>query len=212
MMRTENCEVDITAEDIQLLVQVGISKAYIHKALPEHLEGLADTLLGTLRPTGRGLSDTEIAVLRRGGARGLDDSTDDRRCLRESLDALIKECRAFVTEARDTTDAASLLGLSKESIVSKTREVPPSLAVLELDEGTLKFPRWQFTESGAIPHLSDLLSLAYPQVKPFFLARFIDTPHVDLDVGTGRLSPRAWLVRGLDPGPVLDAVKSMTED
>lgn len=212
MMHTENCEVDITAEDIQLLVQIGISKAYIHRALPEHLEGLAETLLGTLRPTGRGLSDTEIAVLRRGGARGLDDSTDDRRCLREGLEALIKECRTFVAEARDTAAVASLLGLSKERVVSKAREVPRSLAVLELDEGTLKFPRWQFTESGAIPHLPDLLSVAHPHVKPFFLARFMATPHVDLDVDMGRLSPRAWLVRGLDPGPVLDAVKAMTED
>jgi len=212
MMHTGNREVDISAEDIQLLVQLGISKKYIRRALPEHLEGLTETLLGTLRPTGCGLSDTEIAVLLRGGARGLDDSADDRRSLRESLEALIKECRTFITEARDTASAASLLGLSKERIVSKAREVPPSLAVLELDEGTLKFPRWQFTESGTIPHLSDLLSVAHPQLKPFFLARFIASPHVDLDVGIGRMSPRAWLVRGLDPGPVLDAVKAMTED
>ena len=212
MMRTGNRMVDITAEDIQLLVQVGISKAYIRKALPEHLESQVDHLIGASRSTGHGLSDTEIAILRRGGARGLDDSPEDRQCLRESLEALIKECRAFVTEAYDTAAVASWLGLSSEEVANKAREVPPSLAVFEVHPGTLKFPQWQFSESGLIPHMSDLLAAAPPQVNAFVLARFMVTPHVDLDIDTGRLSPRAWLVRGLDPEPVLDAVKAIMED
>jgi len=206
-----NSVVDITAADVRLLVQMGISKTYIRKVLPEHLHSLADSLIGTQCPTGRALSDTEVDILRRGRARGLDHTPDDRRCLRENFEALIKECRAFVTEARDKVAVASLLGLSQEEVANKAREVPPSLAVLELDAGTLKFPRWQFTESGPIPHLSDLLAAAHPQVKAFFLARFMCTPHVDLDIGTGRLCPRAWLVRRLDPEPVLDAVKAMME-
>ena len=211
MMRTGNRMVDITAEDIQLLVQVGISKAYIRKALPEHLERQVDRLIGAPRSTGGGLSDTEIAILRRGGARGLDDSPEDQRSLRENFEALIKECRAFVTEAYDTAAVASLLSLSQENVVNKARQVPPSLAVFEVRPGTLKFPQWQFGEPQLIPHLSDLLAAAPPKANAFVLARFMVTPHVDLDLGTGRVSPRTWLVRGLDPEPVLGAVKAMGE-
>lgn len=212
MMRTGNRVVDITAEDIQLLVQVGISKAYIRKALPEHLERQVDRLIGAPRSTGGGLSDTEIAILRRGGARGLDDSPEDQRALRENFEALIKECRAFVTEAYDTAAVVSLLSLSPEEVVNKARQVPPSLAVFEVHPETLKFPQWQFSESGLIPHLFDLLATTPPQINTFVLARFMVTPHVDLDIGTGRLSPRTWLVRGLDPEPVLGAVKAMGDD
>ena len=212
MMQTGNRIVDITAEDIQLLVQVGISKAYIRKVLPEHLESQVDSLIGAPRSTGRGLSGTELAILRRGGARGLDDSAEDGRCLRESFEELIEECRAFVTEAYDTAAVASWLGLSQEEVVNKARQVPPSLAVLAVPPGALKFPQWQFSESRPIPHLSDILAAAPPQVNAFTLARFMLTPHVDLDIGTGRLSPRTWLVRGLDPESVLDAVRAMRED
>lgn len=211
-MQTGNRMVDITAEDIQLLVRVGISKAYIRKALPEHLESQADRLIGTPGSTGGGLSATEIAILRRGGARGLDDSAEDRRCLREGLEELIEECRAFVTEAYDTDAVASWLGLSPQEVVSKARQVPPSLAVFEVPPGKLKFPQWQFSEAGLIPHLSDLLAAAPLQVNAFALARFMVTPHVDLDIGAGRLSPRRWLVRSLDPESVLDAVGAMAED
>lgn len=211
-MQTGNRMVYITAEDIQLLVQVGISKAYIRKALSEHLESQADRLIGATRLTGGGLSETEVAILRRGGARGLDDSAEDRRCLRESLEELIEECRAFVTEAYDIAAVASWLGLSQEEVANKARAVPPSLAVFEVFPGALKFPRWQFREAGLIPHLSNLLAATPPQVSAFVLARFMVTPHVDLDIGTGRLSPRAWLVRRFDPEPVLDAVKTMMED
>lgn len=212
MMHPQNRVIDITAADVRLLVQVGVSKAYIRKALPEHLESQADHLIGAPRPTGRGLSNTEIAILRRGGARGLDDSPEDRQCLRESLEALIKECRAFVTEAYDTAAVASWLGLSSEEVANKARQVPPTLAVFEVHPRMLKFPQWQFSNSGLIPHVSDLLAAAPPQVNAFVLARFMVTPHVDLDIGTGRLSPRTWLVRGLDPEPVLGAVKAMGED
>jgi hypothetical protein len=38
------------------------------------------------------------------------------------------------------------------------------------------------------------------------------TPHVDLDVGNGRLSPRDWLVRGLNPEPVLEAVRAIVDE
>ncbi len=191
---------------------MGISKAYIRKALTEYLDSLADSLIGTPRPTGHGLSDTEITILRRGGARGLDGTPGDRRCLLENFEVLIKECRALVTEARDTATVASLLCLSKEEVMNKASEVPPSLAGFELDPGTLKFPQWQFSESRLIPHLTDLLAAAPPRIKALVLARFMVTPHVDLDIGTGRLSPRTWLVRGLDPKPVLGAVEAMMED
>ncbi|WP_449287795.1 hypothetical protein [Marinobacter salarius] len=203
--------VDITAEDIQLLVQAGISKAYIRKVLPEHLESHVDSLIGAPRSTGGGLSDTEIAILRRGGARGLDDSLEDQRYLRESFEELVEECRALVTEACDNAAVASMLGLSLEEVANKARQVPPSLAVFEVCPGTLKFPQWQLSDSGLIPHLSNLLAAAPPQVNAFALARLMVTPHVDLDIGTGRLSPRAWLVRGLGPEPVLSAVKAMRE-
>lgn len=154
MIKIGNCMVDITAEDIQLLVRVGISKAYIRKALPEHLESQADRLIGTPGSTGGGLSATEIAILRRGGARGLDDSPEDRRHLRESFEELIEDCRAFATEAYDTATVASLLSLSPEEVAKKAREVPPSLAVFEVNPETLKFPQWQFSESRPIPPLS----------------------------------------------------------
>jgi len=211
MMHSQNRVIDITADDVRLLIQMGISKAYIQKALPERMGSLADNLIGISRPIGRGLSDTEIAVLRRGGARGLGDSPEDWRCLRESFEQLVEECRGFVTEAYDTTAVASLLGLTQEEVANKAREVPPSLTVFEVHPGTLRFPQWQFSESRLIPYLSDLLAAAPPQVKAFILARFMVTPHVDLDIGTGRLSPRAWLIRDLDSGPVLDAVSAMME-
>lgn len=101
----------------------------------------------------------ERDILRRGGARGLDDPpTVHRRRQRANLEALIQACRALLQNAQDTA-------------------------------------------TGTIPHLSDLLAVAGATLPQLVLTRFMVTPHVDLDVGHGRLSPRDWLVRGLDPDP-----------
>jgi hypothetical protein len=88
----------------------------------------------------------------------------------------------------------------------------PLTSTFELSYGALHFPAWQFTETGTIPHLSDLLTVAGATLPQLVLTRFMVTPHVDLDVGNGRLSPRDWLVRGLNPEPVLEAVRAIVDE
>lgn len=201
---------DLSADEVALMSQLGIAEARIREILATEEGCTSDATSEALTAHPSGLSATERDILRRGGARGLDDPTAvHRRRQRANLEALIQACRALLQNAQDTATVASRLHLPEDAVANQAHHVPPQLSAIELPAIGLTFPAWQFTETGTIPHLSALLAVAGATLPPLVLTRFMVTPHVDLDVGHGRLSPRDWLVRGLDPDPVLDAARAL---
>lgn len=212
-MPAQNRVLDISADEVAMMARMGIAEARIREILAAEKVCSPEPTSGGLSPHPSGLSARERDILRRGGARGLDDPpAAHRRRQRENLEALIQACRALIQTAHDTATVASRLRLSQASVVNQALQAPPQLSAFELNSGALHFPAWQFTETGTLPHLSDLLAVAGATLPQLILSRFMVTPHVDLDAGNGRLSPRDWLVRGLNPEPVLEAVRAIVDE
>ena len=205
-MPAENRVLDLSSDEVALMGRLGIAEARIREILAAEVDSTSEPKSEAPSPHPSGLSATEREILRRGGARGLDEPPAvHRRRQRENLEALIQT-------AHDTATVASRLRLSQASVVNQAHQAPPQLSAFELSSGALHFPAWQFTETGTIPHLSDLLTVAGATLPQLVLTRFMVTPHLDLDVGNGRLSPRDWLVRGLNPEPVLEAVRAIVDE
>lgn len=102
---------------------------------------------------------------------------------------------------------SSLLGISEAEIEHKALQQPPELHSIEGEIGLLRFPRWQFTDSGTIPHLEELLLAAGPSLSEIHLNYFMQRPQDCLEVNDECLSPREWLTRGFDPNIVLDLLQ-----
>lgn len=212
-MPVQNRVLDISADEVALMGQLGIAEARIREILAAEEDCTPEPKSEAPSSNPSGLLAMERDILRHGGARGLDDPpAAHRRRQRENLEALIQACRALIQTAHDTATVASRLRLSQASVVNQAHQAPPQLSAFEGDSGALNFPAWQFTETGTLPHLSDLLAVAGATLPQLILSRFMVTPHVDLDAGNGRLSPRDWLVRGLNPEPVLEAVRAIVDE
>lgn len=212
-MPAPNRVLDLSADEVAMMARLGIAEARIREILAAEVVSTPEPKSEAPSPHPSGLSATERDILRHGGGRGLDDPpAAHRRRQRENLEAIIQACRALIQTAHDTATVASRLRLSQASVVDLAHQAPPQLSAFELSSGALNFPAWQFTETGILPHLSELLAVAGATLPQLVLTRFMVTPHVDLDVGNGRLSPRDWLVRGLNPEPVLEAVRAIVDE
>lgn len=212
-MPAQNRALDLSADEVALMARLGIAEARIRDILAAEVVSTPEPNSEAPSSHPNGLSATERDILRHGGARGLDDPPAvHRRRQRENLEALIQACRALIQNAHDTATVASRLRLSQASVVNQAHQAPHRLSAFELSSGALHFPAWQFAETGTIPHLSDLLLVADTALPQLLLTRFMVTPHLDLDDGNGRLSPRDWLVRGLNPEPVLEALRAVVDE
>jgi len=198
-----NCGLGLSADEVALMSQLGIAEARIREILAAEASS----------PHPSGLSATERDILSSAGARGLDNPpVAHRRRQRANLEALIQACRALLQNAQDTATVASRLHLSEEVVVNQAHHVPPQLSAIVLPAISLTFPAWQFTETGTIPHLRDLLAVVRTEMPTLVLTRTMIIPHVDLDAGNGGLSPRDWLISGFNPEPVLEAVRAIIDE
>jgi hypothetical protein len=81
-----------------------------------------------------------------------------------------------------------------------------------LRNGQLRFPAWQFTDSGTLPSLDQLLTTPGFSENPVTVSRFMCLPNSELEVEGKWLSPRDWLLNGLDVHPILFELQTIIFD
>lgn len=78
--------------------------------------------------------------------------------------------------------------------------------------GPSQFPAWQFTDSGTLPSLDQLLTTPGFSENPVKVSRFMCFPNSELEVEGECLSPREWLLNGLDVHPILAELQTTILD
>lgn len=160
------------------------------------------------------LSANEIAVLKKGGAKGLDQSPQPEITAGaiKLIGELVEECRALVNSSLNLESVATFLNIASAEAKQRALCDPPMLHVFALADGQIRFPRWQFMNSETIPHLESILALMGRSITPLALSRFMLLPNPDLEGQGGPLTPRDWLIHTGNPKPVLDLARFMTSD
>lgn len=193
-------DTEISAADILLMLQLGISRSYIQSLLGDISPLIADQVYSSDESVSSRLSPAEIEILRYGGAAGLGESNSVTRTeLITIIQNLAKECRLLVDHCYDLAAVASRLQISVQEADYLDHHGALRLHSFRLGDGLKRFPCWQFTESGTIPGLSDLLSAVGDAVNPLTLSRFMGTKTADLADRAHYLCPRDWLIEGRDP-------------
>lgn len=161
-------------------------------------------------PSAEPLSVSEKAVLKQGGARGLEASPTSLEGLKNRTKfslQVIAECRNIAAQTLTLKEVSRLLHAPEDMVIVESNRTPPSLLALTLEDSTPVFFGWQFSDSGRLPHLAELLVSAEAIDRPLTLTRFMLTPTADLD----GLSPREWLLSGYELGPVKTLSMFMTQ-
>ncbi len=70
-----------------------------------------------------------------------------------------------------------------------------SLFGIEYD-GERRLPRFQFVRHLVLPGLREVLATLPEALNPLDVAEWFLSPNPDLELGTGAVSPREWLLRG----------------
>lgn len=197
----------VGADDIQLMVQLGVPESYIEGLL---YDGEFKPS-GDRRTPGSQLSPSEVEILRAGGALGLGEYTGQENTNKRHLALnLIEECRALVERSYDLTSVAERFQSSPEEVRSLAGGDAPTLYAFYLaGDETLHFPRWQFAGSVTIPGLGAVLEAVGTGVRPIAFSRFMLMESKDLENEETYYSPREWLARGFDPQPVLAMARSL---
>jgi hypothetical protein len=68
--------------------------------------------------------------------------------------------------------------------------------------GTWRLPLFQFTGTGVLPGLDQVVPALPEGLHPLAVANWFTGANVDLDTGSGPVSPLDWLTAGGDPAPV----------
>lgn len=116
---------------------------------------------------------------------------------------LQKEIGTMIREAMTLEEASQWLSLSQEVIRSLATKESPEFFAFEAPDGTLLLPGWQFTNQGALPHLSEILNRLSPELSVLTINRFMTRKHPDLELPSGIVSPRDWLATEQDLNEVL---------
>ena len=156
----------------QVMIRLGISEAYLSillKAADIDFPGRA--LPEQVRETSP-LSTKEIEVLRSGGARGLEAGPDTHVARVNSLQRFIEECQTLTEHSLNSDSVAKLLQISVSEVERDAQGSPPQLHGFKPEPGIWRFPAWQFTDAGRIPHLATVLAIVESR-KPILLARFL---------------------------------------
>lgn len=112
---------------------------------------------------------------------------------------------AVIEDALSTAEVASLLGRA-EANVRRSRLAGDLYAVNPGDPAGLRFPRWQFTESGGVlPGLRRVLPAFPREMHPLAIGRFMQQEADELD----GMSPIAWLAGGGSVDPVAALVEDL---
>lgn len=204
-------DTQIGTDDVQLMVRLGVPAALIRILLNEAGLPIPADQMPSDKPVSQQLSPTEKTILRSGGARGLGENVAATRAKvhRMALD-MLHECRVLVEQSYELEAVAELLRISPEATKAYASGEARDLYSLQLaDNGPWLFPQWQFYELARIPNLRSLLSAVGGSVSPLVFSRFMLMKSIDLENHEECYSPRDWLIRGFEPGPVLMLVRDL---
>ena len=137
------------------------------------------------------LSQHEVRILGSGEALPL---ASDLAIL-ESRTARETRFQQALNDGLSTSDVADLLQLSGSRV--RQLVVQGKLFAIGLNRAR-RFPRFQFTSAGTLPHLDCLLS-AITGWHPLTIIRFFTVPDADLSIEGGKpISAAEWLANGGD--------------
>src|ERR1700730_4181512 len=105
----------------------------------------------------------------------------------------IADYMALIETSLTTTQAANYLKVDVSRIRQRLRE--RSLFGIEYD-GERRLPRFQFERYLVLPGLREVLAALPEALNPVDVAEWFLSPNPDLELGTGAVSPREWLLRG----------------
>jgi hypothetical protein len=105
----------------------------------------------------------------------------------------ITDYMALLDTSLTTSEAADLLQVDVSRIRQRLRE--HSLFGIEYD-GERRLPRFQFERHLVLPGLRELLAALPEALNPLDVAEWFLSPNPDLELGTGAVCPREWLLRG----------------
>jgi len=204
----------ISDYDVQIMLDLGVSGSQLRSLLKGAGIAPSPRLLAKGGEKTNPLSAKEIEVLKKGGAIGLGQSTqpEDTSGTIKLLSELVEECRHLVHSSLTLKNVAAILSISSIEAEHRALSTPPRLHAVALAEGEIRFPKWQFTDSGAIPHLESILAVTKKPIIPLGLSRFMLLPNPELESDEGYLSPRDWLIQRRTPQPVLELVKFLPLD
>lgn len=146
------------------------------------------------------LSPHEAAVL---DAAGLDISDAVRQGSAHPAYETQSEYMAILASSLTVQETSALLGLSPSRIRQMIRG--RSLAAI-MESRRYRVPKFQFVGSKMVPHFGSVYRAAPTDVPMILFFRWFIQPSPDLRQSGARkdraVSPKEWLVRGLDPDPV----------
>jgi hypothetical protein len=105
----------------------------------------------------------------------------------------ITDYMALLETSFTTSEVADLLQVDVSRIRQRLRE--RSLFGIEYD-GERRLPRFQFERYLVLPGLREVLAALPEALNPVDVAEWFLSPNPDLELGTGAVSPREWLLRG----------------
>jgi hypothetical protein len=204
----------IRNDGIQAMLALGVSKAQLRSLLTAAEVDYHRFLSPSPEIETDPLSAAEIQILKAGGARGLgqNPNADTKDAAVQFLRSLVQECVELAHHSLNLATVSELLQLPVSGVKSNALSTPPSLHAFELQGGQLLFPRWQFTDAAAIPHLASVLALTTGRIGPLALSRFMLLRNPDLEVEDGFLCPRDWLILTTDPELVLEQARFLIPD
>lgn len=150
------------------------------------------------------LTSNERDILVAGGARFENvHGTHTAEIAQGHRQQLQNEIGAMIREAMTLEEASQWLSLPEDVIRGLVNKESPEFFAFEAPDGTLLLPGWQFTNQGALPHLSEILNRISPELSALTINRFMTRKHPDLELPAGIVSPLDWLATGQDPNEVL---------
>lgn len=202
----------ISDYDVQIMLDLGVSGNQLRSLLKGAGIAPSPRLPSERAEIINPLSVKEIEVLKKGGARGLDQihQPEVTSGAIKLLSELVEECRLLVQSSLNLGSVAALLNISSAEAKHRAFSSPPSLHAFTLADGQIHFPQWQFMDSGTIPHLASILALTKKPINPVGLSRLMLLPNPDLESDDDSLCPRDWLIQNNNPEPVLELVRSLS--
>lgn len=105
-------------------------------------------------------------------------------------------------DAWSTTQVSEHLGVDASRIRHRARD-GGLYALPDTGMRAKRFPRWQFTETGVMPHLREVLTALPGGLHPLEVDGFFTTAQDILVVDEQVLTPQLWLAAGGNPVPVV---------
>lgn len=163
------------------------------------LEQLADSLPAAGMDTRDNLTHDQEAVLHRTGS--LVQTVPplaERASTRTAMDRL-----HLLADSLTSAEVAASLSVGQSRV--RQRVAQRTLLAIRTAAG-LRFPRFQFLGERELPGWDKVAPRFPKDAHPVGIYRFLRTPHADLDLGDGPVSPHDWLADGGGPEAVADLV------